>query len=189
MRQYAQTIAGEMFDFEEYYQKIAEIIPTPARIVEVGLGHGKSAIFLAEAILNLDKQIERFIAVDNCEYGGIHQRNEIISNLVRSGLGNKIEFYEMSSLDASTKFPDGYFHFVFLDSSHQYSQTKAEIRLWQYKLLHEGILAGHDMTSAENRGVGQAVKEMIPPNRLTDFDTKLGYGIWQTTKDDNLPCF
>lgn len=189
MRDYASTIKGNMFDFDEYYLKVAEWIPSPARIVEIGLGHGKSCIFLAEAILNLGKEIERFIAVDDCSYGSISQRNEIISNLVKSGLGNKIEFYQMSSLDASTKFPDGYFHYVFLDSSHQYNQTRAEITLWGKKLLHDGILAGHDIFSLENKGVAQAVNEIIPPDRLNTCETKLGYGIWSAIKNDNLPCF
>jgi len=189
MREYAMTIPGEMFDFSEYYLKVAEWVPSPARIVEVGLGHGKSCIFLAEAILNLGKEIERFIAVDDCSYGSTSQRNEIISNLVKSGLGNKIEFYQMSSLDASTKFPDGYFNYIFLDSSHQYYQTKSEIKLWYLKLVHDGIIAGHDVFSSENPGVGQAVKEVIPANRLMTSDTKLGLGVWSAIKNDNLPCF
>ena len=189
MRAYWKEIAGEMFDYSTYYQQVAEWIPSPARVVEVGIGHGKSCIFLAESILNLGKEIERFIAVDDCSYGSHFQRNEIIANLVKSGLGNKIEFLQMSSLDASTKFPDGYFHYVFLDSSHQYSQLMAEIRLWQYKILHDGLIAGHDATSAENFGVGQAIKEMIPANRLNISETALGYGVWSAIRSDNLPFF
>lgn len=189
MREYFKNIDGAMFDFEEYYLSVAQWIPSPARIVEVGLGHGKSCIFLAEAILNLGKKIERFIAVDDCSYGSTSQRNEIISNLVKSGLGDKIEFYEMSSLDASTKFPDGYFHYVFLDSSHQYNQSRAEITLWYKKILHDGLLAGHDIFSSENPGVAHAVKELIPENRLMTSQTQLGYGIWSAIKNDNLPCF
>lgn len=189
MRNFAETIAGEMFDFKTYYQQVAEWVPSPARIVEVGLGHGKSCIFLAEAILNLGKEIERFVAVDDCSYGSIYQRNEIISNLVKSGLGNKIEFWEMSSLDASTKFNDGYLHFVFIDSSHQYFFTKAELKLWCPKLLHDGLLAGHDLTSSENPGVAQAVRELIPANRLMSSPTDRGLGVWSVIKNDNLPCF
>jgi predicted O-methyltransferase YrrM len=189
MREYASTIEGSMFDFEDYYLKVAATIPSPARVVEVGLGNGKSCIFLAEAILNAGKEIEHFVAVDNCDYGNVSQRNEIIKNLVNSGLGSQIEFLEMSSLDASTKFPDGYFHFVFVDSSHKYSQTKAEIRLWQHKLLHDGVLAGHDIFSSENKEVAQAVKEIIPANRLLTQTTRGGHGVWITVKNDNLPCF
>lgn len=189
MREFAKTIPGEMFDFGEYYLKVANWISTPARIVEVGLGSGKSCIFLAEAILNLGKEIERFVAVDDCSYGGASQRNEIISNLVNSGLGNKIEFMEMSSLDASTKFPDGYFNYVFIDSSHRYNQTRAEIILWYRKMIHDGVLAGHDATSTQNQEVGQAIKSIIPPDRLFISETRDGHGVWETFKNDNLPCF
>jgi predicted O-methyltransferase YrrM len=178
-----------MFDYESYYLSVAERIPSPARVVEVGLGTGKSCIFLAEAILNAGKEIERFIAVDNCDYGGASQRNEIISNLVNSGLGNKIEFLEMSSLDASTKFPDGYFHHIFIDSSHKYNQTRAEIFLWNRKLLHDGILSGHDVLSTENPEVGRAVREIIPADRLYIASTRDGHGVWSVVKNDNVPCF
>lgn len=188
MLDFAKSIEGNMFDFEEYYLEVAQWIPSPARVVEIGLGNGKSSIFLAEAILNLGKNIERFVVVDNCEYGGAYQRNEIISNLVKSGMGNRIEFLEMSSLDASTKFPDGYFHHVFIDSSHKYNQTKSEIRLWQYKLLHDGVLAGHDILSVVNLEVGQAVKEIIPTDRLFIKETRDGHGVWSTIKNDTLPC-
>ena len=188
-RDFAKTIEGSMFDFELYYLNVAEWIPSPARIVEVGLGHGKSCIFLVEAILNLGKEIERFIAVDSCAYGGASQRNAIIRNLVMSGVGDQIEFLEISSLDASTKFPDGYFNYIFLDSSHEYYQTKSEIKLWYHKLLHDGLLAGHDIFSSENPGVGQAVKELIPEHRLMTSKTRDGSGIWSVVKNDNLPCF
>ena len=189
MREFAKQIDGTMFDFEDYYLEVAKWLTSPARVVEIGLGSGKSCIFLAEAILNLGKEIERFVAVDNCQYGGQSQRNEIIRNLVDSGVGNKIEFLEMSSLDASTKFPDGYFNYVFIDSSHKYNDTRAEIVLWYRKLVHDGVLAGHDATSSLNPEVGQAVKEMIPSNRLMITPTRDGHGVWQAIKNDNLPCF
>lgn len=189
MGKFSDTIPGNMFDFSDYYLEVARWLPNPTRVVEVGLGSAKSCIFLAEAILSLGKGIERFIAVDSCEYGGQSQRNGIIKNLVDSGIGNKIEFMEMSSLDASTKFPDGYFDYIFVDSSHKYNQTRAEIILWYRKIRHDGVLAGHDMTSTQNPEVGQAVREMIPANRLLIHKTNDGHGVWSVIKNDNLPCF
>lgn len=186
MRNYYEKIEGEMFDFKSYYQKIAEDLPDNCRVMEVGLASGKSCIFLAEAILNLGKKIEKFVAVDNCAYGGQDQRNEIIRNLVLSGMGEVIEFWEMGSLDASCKLPDGYLHHCFIDSSHKHQQTKAEIRLYYRKMIHGARLSGHDYYSKENPEVQQAVIDSIPVSRLETFQTELGNGIWSIIKDDNL---
>ena len=49
--------------------------------------------------------------------------------------------------------------FVFIDASHLYEQTKADIRLWYRKVKDEGILAGHDLNQEP---VGRAVREVIP---------------------------
>lgn len=195
MKEYYREIDkdGQMFDFKSFYEKIAEDLPENARIAEIGLNNGKSAIFLAEYLHNINKPFERFIGIDNCAYGGPDQRNGIIANIIKAGVN--IEFLEMSSLDASCKFPDNYFDFIFIDSSHTYDQTRAEIWLWYKKLKPEGILAGHDYLAHEE--VKKAVDEVVPlfitreqldetifePTKiLTIEETENGYGIWSLKK-------
>jgi len=112
---------SNMFDFQHYYQSVAEQVPDGARLVEVGVNNGRSLIFLAEALLNLGKTF-RLIGVDNLDYGNQKQLTTIISNIGKAGLGEYIEFWPMSSLDASTMFPDGYLHHCFIDSSHKFAQ-------------------------------------------------------------------
>lgn len=177
---------SNMFDFPRYYQAVAESMPDGARLIEVGISNGRSIIFLAEALLNLGKSF-RLIGVDNLGYGGTEQLSQIISNIGKAGLGEHIEFLPMDSLVASCKFNDGYFHHVFLDSSHKYQETKQEIRCWLPKLLHARCLSGHDYFSEENPGVRQAVDEMIPASRLVTQETDNGCGIWSVVKDDNNP--
>ncbi len=177
-----------MFDFKEYYHSVAEIMPDGARIVEVGVSNGRSIIFLAEALLNLGKTF-RLIGIDNLGYGGAEQLSTIVKNIGIAGLGEYIEFLPMDSLVASCKFNDGYFHHVFLDSSHKYSETKQEIRCWLPKMLHGRCLSGHDYFSVENPGVREAVDEMIPISRRVTQETESGYGIWTVVKDDNNPIF
>lgn len=177
---------SNMFDFPRYYQSVADTMPDGARLIEVGVSNGRSLIFLAEALLNLGKSF-RLIGVDNLGYGGTEQLSQIISNIGKAGLGEHIEFLPMDSLVASCKFNDGYFHHVFLDSSHKYQETKQEIRCWLPKLLHARCLSGHDYFSEENPGVRQAVDEMIPASRLVTQETDNGCGIWSVVKDDNNP--
>lgn len=174
-----------MFDFQHYYNSVAEQMPDGARLVEVGINNGRSIIFLAEALLNLGKTF-RLIGVDNLDYGREKQLNTIIKNIGLAGLGEYIEVWPMSSLDASCMFNDGYLHHCLLDSSHKYEQTKAEIRLWYRKMLHGCFLSGHDYFSDENKEVRIAVDEVIPKDRLFTQETTHGSGIWTLRKDDDL---
>lgn len=213
MRNYAASIDNRMFDFKDYYTRVAEAMPDNCRIIEIGIADGASAIFLAEAILNLGKSIERFVLVDDLSYGGSDQAQTIINHIIKSGI-TCFEFMQKSSLDASCKFNDGYFHHAFVDASHEYQNTKADIRLWYHKMLHGYYLAGHD---ANMEGVRQAVNEVIPKKEFskhilvpvepaTDgepiimkddievwyedwleiFPTEKNYGVWAVKKDDNF---
>lgn len=185
MKDYYKNIEGSMFDFDAFYSRMASQLPPKCRVAEIGVANGSSLCFLAE---KLGDKAERIIAVDDCSYGGTHQRNVIIFHLIRGGFTN-VELFEMSSLDASTKFNDQYFSFIFLDSSHTYQQTKSEILLWFRKIKYECVLAGHDYFNEENPEVKMAVDEMsIELNHVLHTEqTDKGYGIWYFVKGDLLP--
>jgi predicted O-methyltransferase YrrM len=178
MKQTYKDIAGDMCDFHAYYREVAAFLPDNCRIVEVGVADGHSAIFLAETLTEMGKNFEMYL-VENMDYGGDFQANTIMRNIIKSGLGEKITLIQSGSLDASCKWPDGWAHFVFIDASHKYEETKADIRLWYRKVMDGFILAGHDMT--EGNEVWQAVKEVMPSAVVVD--TKKGYGVWQVLKD------
>lgn len=179
MNNYYQTINGSMFDFEDFYSKIAESLPYECRVAEIGVADGKSLLCLA-AKLEHYKKYALVIGIDNCAYGHDSQRNEILKHINKSKLD--VDFLQMSSLDASCKFNDGYFDFVFLDSSHTYEQTKAEIRLWIHKIKDGGILAGHDYDLVNSEGVVYAVNELIREEDLQLQATKNECGVWWFTK-------
>jgi cephalosporin hydroxylase len=193
MSEYYKCIPSEeMTDFSEFYQRMANELPDDAIIAECGIANGRSGIMLAEMLSDLGKNFTLYL-IDNFVYGGRHQRNDIIAHMVNSGMGNRIKLLEMSSLDASCEFPDNYFNLVFIDSSHKYQQTKAETRSWFYKVVHEGILSGHDYTSTENPEVAMAINEVVPrvftrnpideqifkPEPLLQMEqTDRGHGVW-----------
>lgn len=180
-----------MFDFSAFYARMAEELPDGAVCAEVGVANGTSAIFLAETMLNLGKKFHLYM-IDNLEYGKWDQLRDILWNVSAAGLGEWVEILPIDSLNASTRFPDVHFDFVFLDSSHLYELTKAEIRVWYPKIKEDGILGGHDYTTHEE--VGRAVDLVIPklvPNRegglrtlriLELEETELGYGVWWLRK-------
>jgi hypothetical protein len=47
-------------------------------------------------------------------------------------------------LDLLPAFPDGYFNWVYLDTSHQYEQTARELELFRTRVKTTGIIAGDD---------------------------------------------
>lgn len=150
-----------MFDFSNYYDRVAEEMPVNSRLVEVGSGDGVSGIYLAKKLYELGKGFKLYM-VDSMAYGQYLQMKQIYENVIKSGLGEMIEIVPLDSLNASCKFNGESLDFAFLDSSHEYTQTRAEIFLWYDKVKVGGILSGHDFYSTENPGVGQAVKELLP---------------------------
>lgn len=152
---------NRMFDFAAFYDKMALEVPHECKIVEVGVSEGASSLYLANKLKEFGKAFELYM-VDSLAYGGKKQLYEIIKNVINSSFANQIEIMPEDSLNASCKFNDNSLDMVFLDSSHDYSQTKAEILLWQRKVKSGGYVCGHDYFSEENPGVRMAVDEIIP---------------------------
>ncbi|HEX7509309.1 MAG TPA: class I SAM-dependent methyltransferase [Polyangia bacterium] len=60
--------------------------------------------------------------------------------------------------------PDGYFDWVYLDTTHEYDQTKIELQLLQRKVKAAGVIAGDDWRpdpKHPHHGVYRAVQELI----------------------------
>lgn len=164
-----------MFDFQAYYDKIADWLPNECKIGEVGVADGASAIYLAEKLASLGKSFH-FRMIDSLEYGKTDQLKTIMDNVLKSGLSQSIDIIPIDSLNASLKFPDKYFDFVFIDSGHTYELTKAEIRLWSRKVKDGGILAGHDFDGCKE--VEEAVVEVL--KTFNGYATEKRYGVWET---------
>lgn len=194
---YAATMNQRMFDFHDFYDKIADELPNDCRIAEVGVADGASAIYLAERLHSQGKTFKLYM-IDNMAYGGSEQLATIIGHVQKSGLGEFIEIMPYDSLNASLKFNDNYLHFVFIDASHTYEGTKADIRLWWNKVSFGSCLAGHDFNEAEGEGVLKAVQELLPyeiqrppiedqeefkaEKFLEVHNTKQGLGVWAVVK-------
>lgn len=55
-----------------------------------------------------------------------------------------VEVHRKSSLDAASAFDDGYFDWVYIDTTHAYKLTLAELRAYAPKVKPGGYIAGHD---------------------------------------------
>lgn len=177
-----QDIPGDLCDFHDYYRMIANKLPSPCRVVEVGCADGHSAIFLAETLHAMGKDFE-MVMVENMDYGRGEQLNTLMINIMKSGLAHKIRLITSDSLNASCKFPDQWAHFVFIDASHRYEPTKADIRLWYRKVKKNYFLAGHDYNEQDGKEVFDAVNEVIG-NRLGVYQTAKGLGVWSVMQNE-----
>lgn len=179
-----KDIPGDMCDFHDYYRRIAGRLPSPCRVIEVGVADGHSAIYMAELLQEQGKKFQ-MVMVENMDYGKDEQQNTLLTNIVKSGLAENIRLVSLDSLIASCKFPDQWAQFVFIDASHKYEQTKADIRLWSRKVQSGFYLAGHDYYMDE---VGTAVREVIPKHRLEIIETSKGLGVWAVKITDEQLC-
>lgn len=173
---------SDMFDFEEQYERFANELPDKCIIAEVGVSNGKSALFLASKLTEMNKAYQLEM-IDNLGYGKEVQMKEIMNNIIKSGLEN-INFVPKDSLNASCCYPDGLFDLVYLDSSHEYEATKAELRCWIHKIKDGGILSGHDANYEE--GVGKAIREVVPEELLHIENTKHSWGVWWFRKTEKM---
>lgn len=74
------------------------------------------------------------------------------------------QIHRKPSTEAVGDFPDQYFDWIYIDTTHSYALTKQELNLYARKLKPKGILAGHDYTMGNWRaqlryGVMEAVHE------------------------------
>ena len=151
-------IPDSMFDFKKFYQWVAQQMPNDCKIAEVGVANGASALYLCHELYKLGKTFKLYM-VDDMDYGKYEQMKSIYQNIIATGFGEETEVIPYPSLVAADKFNDGYFDFVFLDSSHTYPETKFEILKWYPKVKDEAILAGHDYNQVE---VNMSVEEVVP---------------------------
>jgi hypothetical protein len=78
----------------------------------------------------------------------------------------RIEVVKKDSVSFLNAFPDNFFDFVYIDTSHKYEQTKAELKACLNKVKKSGIIAGHDYNAHRFSGVVKAVDEFASQNNL-----------------------
>ncbi|MEZ6937829.1 class I SAM-dependent methyltransferase [Aeromonas sp. S12(2024)] len=75
-----------------------------------------------------------------------------------------VSIHRQTSLDALQQFPDDYFDWIYIDTTHSYELTRDELRGYANKIKPNGIIVGHDYmqgnwSSQLRYGVIEAVHE------------------------------
>jgi predicted O-methyltransferase YrrM len=100
----------------------------------------------------------------------------LAGNLRRHGLAGRVAFVEGFSLDAPVlaALPRA-IDLLFIDTSHEYGPTLAEIETYLPRLAPGGLVALHDSISQD--GVRRAMLERWPDFETLTFATEAGNGV------------
>jgi hypothetical protein len=69
---------------------------------------------------------------------------------------NRVTFHHLPSIEATKKFQDNSFDFIYIDAHHSYESVTQDLNTWYPKLRVGGVICGHDFCYPD-RDVGQAV--------------------------------
>jgi hypothetical protein len=134
-------------------------IPT---LVEIGSHLGESTtIFLAY------EQIKKMYCVDPWNQNPIYEKtfDTRLQPFIQSKKCLKLKEF---SQQAAEKFSNNSIDMVYIDGNHEYEHVKFDIDTWYKKIIPNGILSGHDYTSA-HPGTKLAINEFINKEKLELF--------------------
>ncbi len=121
--------------------KMLEFFPKGSTIAEIGVDKGD----FSKKILSITKPkvLHLIDSWDSARYSKYELKmvrirfdEEIASNRVVLHIGE--------STEELIKFKDGYFDWIYIDTSHEYEQTVKELELSRLKVRDGGIISGHD---------------------------------------------
>jgi hypothetical protein len=172
LKQWATRDSGT--GIERRRKLFAEVLPRGAVGAEIGVFKGNLSRFILEVNrptrLHLidpwwtmsatwdwasgDKSTARSFAI-------------IVLNLLEPIGSGQVQIHIGDDLQILRQFEDGYFDWVYVDTSHQYAHTRQELRILENKVKAQGIIAGDDWfpdPRHEHHGVYRAVTEFLAEN-------------------------
>lgn len=165
------------FDFQNIYDDAVAEAKDGDTLVEVGTFLGKSALYMGQKIRDSRKDLN-FFTIDKFDhqdwtgamrrheseplripqYEGLNHYDAFMAILRDSGLRPFIKHMRWESTRAAQiGFSDGSVKFVFLDADHFPESVTDDIAASRPKIVHGGVMAGHDYGDPEWPGVKQAV--------------------------------
>jgi len=133
--------------------------------VEVGVAEGRNALMMLEGW-----GVQKLYLVDlwhhvdgmHAELGWSEERQEGMYQSCMSLLSehkDKLEVLRGWSVEMAKKVPDESVDFIHIDSTHHYEWVMKDLEAWYPKLVHGGIMSGHDYLSPSFPTVKPAVDE------------------------------
>jgi hypothetical protein len=99
--------------------------------VEIGVDRGKNLVTMLKYCNRI-----MFAMVDIYEHPELHDNHEPFKD--------RTTWYNMDSVEASKRFPDKHFDYIYIDGAHDYDSVINDLRAWWPKIKQGGVFAGHD---------------------------------------------
>lgn len=151
-------------------------LPKNGFAAELGVANGD---FTACILANNQPQRLHLVDVWHSERYNDSLMHNVESKFFEQIKHGSVKIHRNFSQDAVSHFEEGYFDWIYIDTTHSYEQTKLELELYSQKLKPGGIIAGHDYmlgnwVDGYRYGVIEAVHE---------FCLKFGYRYKYLTMD------
>lgn len=127
-------------------------------MIELGVGIGASTVAMMLALDENDGQL--LISLDHKDFGGVLRGNPKWVFLQRDTTLEDT-LLEVKTILYDNLGPVPRVSFIFVDSSHLYADTMAELRLWPSIVAVGGIIAFHDTKSVYGQGVSVPIQEFL----------------------------
>ena len=153
-------------------KKFLNKLPKNGIVAEVGVAEGYHAVAMKEI-----SKPERMYLIDPwivC-YGPGEGAMKLVEESLSVNILDDLDAHTDSvvamkeySVNASKKFPDEFFDYVYIDADHSYEGAKEDIELWFPKVKRGGYISGHDYRHRRLKwyGVKRAVTELIEEHNL-----------------------
>ncbi|MFC3912165.1 class I SAM-dependent methyltransferase [Pseudaeromonas sharmana] len=122
-------------------QALLERLPKQGIVAELGVAAGD---FSRQIMALSQPQQLHLIDPWSSERYGDALHHDVSSHFANSISTGQILIHRQTSLEALQLFPDSYFDWVYIDTTHSYELTRDELQGYATKIKPDGIIAGHD---------------------------------------------
>lgn len=142
-------------------RELLKRLPKGGHAAELGVANGD----FTEEILKLS-QPKKLHLVDIWQSERYNERlyENVKQKFSKELAQEQVIIHRKLSTEAATEFPDHYFDWVYIDTTHCYQVTKSELHLYAKKLKSGGLLLGHDYT-------------------MGNWDTRFRYGVMEAVHE------
>jgi hypothetical protein len=162
---------------------LLEYLPKNGIVAELGVNRGEFSLEIMQAC---KPEVLHLVDAWGSEryHGGL--RTVVENTFEKDIAAGRVQIHQGYSTEMASKFPDGFFDWIYIDTDHSYEVTKAELQAYKHKIKSEGIIAGHDYIQGNwgrilRYGVMEAVHEFC-----VQEDWEL---VFLTTEMSNSPSF
>ena len=139
--------------------ELLKLLPRSGICAELGVAEGS---FTAQILaINKPKKLHLVDVWQSERYHeGLYQG--VCAKFETEIAADSVQIHRQYSIDAVREFPDQYFDWIYIDTTHSYELTKVELELYAKKIKKNGIIAGHDYTMGNWKdGIRYGVMESV----------------------------